>query len=79
VHDSYKSVPSLLSITCFISKQIKITERYIGRNIGERSKYEGEKMFAKKDKVHVDYKFEALRLDVCGIELMYITLLDGCK
>jgi hypothetical protein len=29
--------------------------------------------------VCVDYKFESLRLDVCGLELMYITFLDGRK
>jgi len=36
-------------------------------------------MFAAEGKVCVDYKFEALRLDVCGVELLYITLLDGRK
>jgi hypothetical protein len=36
-------------------------------------------MFATEDKVCVDYKFEALRLDMCGLELMYITFLDGRK
>jgi hypothetical protein len=45
----------------------------------QRSKYEGEKMFATKDKICVDYKFDDLRLDVCGVELMYIFLLDGCE
>ena len=36
-------------------------------------------MFPTEDKICVDYKFEALRLDLCGVELMYIPLLEGCK
>jgi len=36
-------------------------------------------MFATEDNLCVDYKFEALRLDLCGVELMYITFLDGRK
>jgi hypothetical protein len=36
-------------------------------------------MFAIGDKICVDYKFEVLRLNVCGVELMYIPLLDGYK
>jgi hypothetical protein len=38
-----------------------------------------EKMFATEDKICVDYKFEVPRLDVCGVELTHIPLLDGCK
>jgi len=36
-------------------------------------------MFATGDKICVDYKFEVLRLNVCGVEIMYIPLLDGHK
>jgi len=32
-----------------------------------------------EDKINFDYKFEILRLDVCGVELTYIPLPDGCK
>jgi len=57
----------------------KTTYRYIGRNIGQRSKCEGEKMFATEHNICVDYKFEDLPLDVFGVELIYISLIDGCK
>jgi hypothetical protein len=38
-----------------------------------------KKMFATEDKICVDYKFEALCLDMLGVELMYIPLLEGCQ
>ena len=46
---------------------------------GARDRNMKEKMFAAEDKICVDYKFEVPRLDVCGVELTHIPLLDGCK
>jgi len=36
-------------------------------------------MFATEHNICVDYKFEDLPLDVFGVELIYISLIDGCK